>query len=325
MFSLKSIFKVNIKHSINKYAFTTTTPIKVPMSILKTLRERTGIPLTDCKVALEQSNLDIEKALDYLRKKGASVTLKSAGRTATQGLISVSISKDNKTGVIVELNSETDFVALNERFQTTLKDITDLVLNNLSKISSTTDVNGSQLLNIDEIKKLPMKDSTSVQDTLDLLVSAIRENILLRRVSVVSVKDGVVGKYVHNVAKDDLGRVCCLVSLSSASNNANLVKIADTVAMNTVALKPSYLNRKSVPSEISQREMDIHKEQLKSSGKKENIIENIIKAKMNKFYEEIVLDEQNNILSEDPKSVVKISKWVENEGALIGAKDLVYF
>lgn len=306
------------------YAMRAFSAVHVPIDLLKKLRERTGSPITECKNALADANLDMEKAIDLLRKKGAAVALKSAGRVAIQGLVHAQSHPSNLSAAVVELNSETDFVARNERFVAALHSITGAALcaGQDKKTHSNTDSNGAISLNMEEIKATKLADGLSVAESVNMLVSAIRENIQLRRAGYIQVDSGAVGSYVH------LGRVVALVGLHFRAKDGQVppqVKaLADKLAMHVAALKPPYLSRDVVAVDVVQREEDIQMESARKLGKPENLLKNIVAGKMNKFYEDIVLTEQTFALGETPEEQVKISKLLANEAKKLGvpASDL---
>eukprot|EP00455_Lapot_gusevi_P050320 TRINITY_DN726_c0_g1_i1.p1 TRINITY_DN726_c0_g1~~TRINITY_DN726_c0_g1_i1.p1 ORF type:complete len:340 (-),score=107.87 TRINITY_DN726_c0_g1_i1:57-1076(-) len=279
--------------------------VQVPIELLKQLRERTGSPMVECRDALAASELNIEKAIDILRKKGASVALKNSGRLAAQGLVAVASSADDKSAVLVELNSETDFVARNERFQAGLAQISQAAL---SAPSSAASANGASDIPLDTFKEVQVQ-GTKVGDIVTDLVGSIRENIQLRRAAKVSVAQGVVGSYVHQALCPGMGRVAALVALESSSPNKEALKaLADQLAMHVAAQKPAYLSRQTVPQEIVQREQEVQWEAARKAfpGKPENILKNIVEGRFGKFYEEIALLEQNYALGEKPEKISKI-------------------
>ena len=248
------------------------------MEKIKELRERTGAGMVDCKKALDEVGGDIEKAIEILRKKGIAKASKRSEREAGEGVIKVKVSDDKSEAYLLELNSETDFVARNEKFQALLDDLMDLAQEN--KVSQAED-----LLNLD------LKGST-VEDQIRALSGVIGEKIALGRVAMVSGPS--VAAYSHLG-----GRMAVLVALDQAGQE----DLAADIAMHIAAADPSYLDESQVPSEEVEKEKGIYREQLLKEGKPENIIDNIIAGKVKKYYSDVCLVEQEYI--KDDKKKVK--------------------
>ncbi|MBE6446478.1 MAG: elongation factor Ts [Alphaproteobacteria bacterium] len=252
--------------------------VEINAKLVGELREKTGVGMMECKKALVACEGDLEKAIDFLRKKGVAVAEKKAGRVANQGLVGLAV-RGNK-GAVVELNSETDFVAKNTDFQAFLKQVVDLALDNGKDIETlkTADLNGK-----------------SVQDTLVDLIAKIGENMSLRRVAVV--EGETVVPYIHTMTSEGLGKIGVLVALSGA----NAAEVGKKVAMHIAASAPKFLAIADVDADTANHEREIFAEQARASGKPEAIIEKMVEGRMRKFYEEAVLLEQAFVMDPDKK------------------------
>lgn len=252
--------------------------VEINAKLVGELREKTGVGMMECKKALVACEGDLEKAIDFLRKKGVAVAEKKAGRVANQGLVGLAV-RGNK-GAVVELNSETDFVAKNTDFQSFLKQVVDLALDNGKDIETlkTADLNGK-----------------SVQDTLVDLIAKIGENMSLRRVAVV--EGETVVPYIHTMTSEGLGKIGVLVALSGA----NAAEVGKKVAMHIAASAPKFLAIADVDANTANHEREIFAEQARASGKPEAIIEKMVEGRMRKFYEEAVLLEQAFVMDSDKK------------------------
>ncbi len=257
---------------------------EITASLVKELREKTGAGMMECKKALTETNGDLEGAIDWLRKKGLSVAAKKAGRIASQGLVGVAV--DGNRGVVVEVNSETDFVARNDEFQGFVKGAVDAALAGAD--------------NIDALKNAPMGGKT-VGDTLTDLIAKIGENMNLRRVDAVAVVEGVVVPYIHTAVTSNLGKIGVLVGLESKADAAALQDLAKKIAMHVAAAAPRFLTIADVDEASLAREKAIFEEQARASGKPANIIEKMVEGRLRKFYEEVVLLEQAFIMDPDKK------------------------
>ncbi len=316
-----------------------TEAVKVPTDLLKKLRERTGSPMVDCKNALADANLDIDKAIDLLRKKGGAHALKSASRQASKGLVAVTVTADKKAAIVIELNCETDFVERNDRFQAGVELVAaaslPVVTSAATSYAAAADCNGAVTLPLAAVQAAKLADGQSVGDQVNMLVSAIRENIVLRRAVAISVDHGLVGTYVHNAVRPGLGQIASIVALRVPSVKEPLApasvtalqKLAEKLAMHAAGLKPPYLTRAAVPADVLAREDAVQMEQVKKMGKKpDDVIKKIVAGKMNKWYEEIVLLDQTFALADDPSEAVKISKLIDAEAVKMGfkANDVVF-
>ena len=251
---------------------------------VKQLRDMTGAGMMDCKAALAETNGDLEAAVDWLRKKGIAKADKKAGRTAAEGLIGVAA--DATSAVVVEVNSETDFVARNDAFQ-------DLV-RNVAQTALSTD--GS----VEAVGSAAFPGSgKSVVDVIKDAVATIGENMSLRRSAKLSVGSGAVASYVHNGVSDGLGKMGVLVAIETTGNAEAARAFARQVAMHVAATNPLALTADEVDAVAVAREKEIFAAQARESGKPENIIEKMVEGRMRKFFEEVVLLKQAFVINPD--------------------------
>ncbi len=273
---------------------------EITAGMVKSLRDKTGAGMMDCKTALAESAGEMEAAIDWLRAKGLSKAAKKADRVAAEGLIGVASAA--KAGALVEVNSETDFVARNAEFQQTVGVIAKLALKaggDLGKLSA-----------------MPYpKKKISVSDHLKELVGTIGENISLRRTAALKVKDGVVATYVHNQATPGMGKIGVLVALESAGDKDKLNEIGRQVAMHVAATNPLALKDEDVDPETLERERAIFTEQAKESGKPEKVIKQMIEGRIKKFYQEVVLLKQAFVINPD----MTVEKALKEAEAGVGA------
>lgn len=260
------------------------------MEDIKQLRERTGAGMVDCKKALEESGGDIEKAVEILRKKGIAKAAKRSEREAGEGIVLVAANDAGDEGYILEINSETDFVARNEKFQKLAEAVFNVVKNNKPK-------------DLDELMNQTM-DGGTVKESLDSLSGTIGEKLGIKRFAVLT--GACVAAYSHAA-----GRIGVLLSLDKAGEN----ELAKDMAMQVVAASPRYLNREQVLPEEVEKEKEIYRENLAKEGKPEPIMEKIIAGKLDKYFEEVCLLEQEYI-KDDKKKVkdilgeVKVEKFL---------------
>ena len=254
------------------------------MKDIKELRERTGAGVLDCKKALEENNDEIDAAVEYLREKGIAAAAKKSGRIAAEGTVNVFIDEDKKNGVVVEINSETDFVAKTDKFQ-------DLVAE-ISKHLIQSDAEDTESI-LEESWFLD--DNKDVNTIIKEAIANIGENLNLRRFEKFST-NGFLQGYVHMGGK--IGVIGVIVDLNTEINEAN-EKVAKDIAMHVAASAPDYLTRDQVPSDIIEKEKEIYKEQMLNEGKPEHIIDQIVEGKIDKFYSQICLVEQEFVRDTD--------------------------
>jgi len=258
----------------------------ITAALVKELREKTGVGMMDCKKALNETDGDFEAAVDWLRKKGLSKAAKKADRVAAEGLVAVAA--QGGQGAVVEVNSETDFVARNEKFQAAVKEIATLA------------VGGSG--NADELKAAKTASGETVEDKLTNLIATIGENMTLRRAAVVTAEPGVVASYVHNPAADDMGAIGVLVGLKSDGDAAKLAELGRKLAMHVAAGAPAIavsVDVDGVDPAIADKEREVFADQARASGKPDNIVEKMVEGRMRKFYEEVVLLKQAFVMDPD--------------------------
>ena len=257
----------------------------ISASLVKELREKTGAGMMDCKNALTENNGDIESSVDWLRTKGLAKAAKKSGRVASEGLIAISSS--DSFSVIVEVNSETDFVARNESFQDVANTISQLGL-----LSS----------NIDDLKiqKIENKD-VNVEEYITEMISSIGENINLRRMTRFESSNTNIASYIHGQVSEGLGKIGVMVNLKSTVNNEVVNELGKKIAMHIAATNPLSISIDDIPSDTLERERNILIEEARESGKPEEIIEKMIEGRLKKFYQESVLLEQTYVIDGESK------------------------
>ncbi len=283
---------------------------EITAALVKELREKTGAGMMECKKALNETNGNLEEAIDWLRKKGLSVAEKKAGRVAAQGLVGVTT--NGKKGAMVELNSETDFVARNEEFQAFTRDLVDISIKN----PECSDV---------EMLKAYEKEGKTIDAHLTALIAKIGENMNLRRVAHLEVNNGVVASYIHNTMAPGLGKIGVLVGIESEAPEADLVDLAKKIAMHIAAAAPKFLDIASVDAASLEHERGIYAEQARQSGKPENIIEKMIEGRIRKYYEEVVLLEQAFIMDPDKKVKDVVAEAAKTFGKPVEIKGFVRY
>jgi len=250
---------------------------EVTAALVKELRDKTGAGMMDCKRALGDSGGDIEAAVDWLRKKGLAAAAKKSGRVAAEGLVGVATR--GAAGAVVEVNSETDFVARNELFQAFVRTVAALAVGG----------NGD----IEALKEMPSPGTgRTIAAELSELIGRIGENLVLRRVERLAVGQGQVDSYMHNSLAPGLGKIGVLVALESAAAGEPVATLGRQLAMHVAAVNPLYLDTAAVPAAALDRERAVLREQAKGSGKTEAIVERMVEGRLRKFYEEVVLLEQ---------------------------------
>lgn len=271
----------------------------ISASMVKDLRDTTGAGMMDCKAALTESGGDMEAAVDWLRKKGLAKAAKKSGRTAAEGLV-VAATKDG-AGVLVEVNSETDFVARNETFQKMAADIARVALGS----------NGD----VEAVKAAPYPGgSMTVAQKVAEMVGSIGENMSVRRAAMVKT-DGVVAAYIHNQTVDGAGKIGVLVGLKSTGDKVKLAALAKQIAMHVAAARPLAGTVAELDPAVVEREKSVLADQARASGKAEEIIGKMVEGRLRKFYEESVLLEQIFVID----SETRISKVIDNAAKAIGA------
>jgi elongation factor Ts len=274
----------------------------VTANMVKDLRDKTGAGMMDCKSALSETGGDMEAAVDWLRKKGLSKAAKKAGRVAAEGLIGVAARRD--AGALVEVNSETDFVARNDEFKEFVKEASHLGL----------EAEGD----LEKLLVSPMKSGASVDAVLKELIAKIGENMSVRRATALAVSPGVVATYVHNPASPELGKIGVLVGLKSTADQSKLAQLGRQIAMHVAAAAPLALTPEHLPQDLVEREREIQRDLARQSGKPENVIEKMMEGRMRKYYEDTVLLAQK-YLGPGAEGDITVSKLVENASKEMGA------
>jgi elongation factor Ts len=270
---------------------------QITAALVKELREKTGAGMMDAKKALVENDGDEDAAIEWLRAKGLSKAAKKSGRTAADGLVAVRVSADGKSGAIVELNAETDFVARNEGFQKALSGITEAAL--------ATD--GS----LEAVAAAPAPDGQgSVDDMIKRMIATIGENMTLRRSAKVSADK--VASYIHNAETAGMGKVGVLVALSGSGD---LDDIGRKIAMHIAATSPAAATTAELDPNLVETEKRVLTEQARESGKPDNIIEGMIKGRMQKFFKEVVLLEQPFVMNPDQT----VAEYLKAEGAALSS------
>ena len=279
----------------------------ITAAMVKELREKSGAGMMDCKTALNENDGDMDAAIDWLRTKGLASAAKKAGRIAAEGLIGVSV--DGTKGVVVEVNSETDFVARNDQFQEMVSTIAKLGL----------EANGDKK----KLSGLAYPDSDkNVEEYVTAMVATIGENLSFRRTAAISVDEGVVAAYIHNQVVPGLGKIGVLVGLKSTGDSAKLLELGRQVAMHIAATNPLSLSEADMPQDAVERERQVLIEQARDSGKPDNIIEKMIEGRMRKYFQEVVLLSQTFVI--DGENTVE--KAIKNAEGDVGAPiELVSF
>lgn len=256
------------------------------LKLIKKLRESTGCGIADCNKALAECGNDVEKSVDWLRKKGLSKAVKKGGRVTSEGLAVVYI-EGNKASV-AEINSETDFVARTEKFQNFASAVTKLAINFG-----------------DDVEKFKESDFNNSGHSVDTETSnqigVIGENINIRRIASLSVEKGSVVSYVHSSVVPNMGKIAVLIALESEADKEKLEDLGKQISMHIAATRPEALSIESVNPKTLEREVEVLKEQARASGKPESIIEKMIVGRIRKYYEEIVLLEQDFVMDDKAK------------------------
>ncbi len=274
----------------------------VSANLVKELREKTGAGMMDCKKVLTETDGDMEKAMDLLRERGIAKAAKKSGRVAAEGLVEAYISDDGKTGAVVEINSETDFVAKNEEFKTFVMNVAKQVVNKNPK-------------DVEELLASPaeFEEGKTVQEALVGKIATIGENLSIRRFARFE-STGLVAKYIHGD-----GKIAVLVNMVKGTE-----EIAKDVCMQIAAARPEFVKQDEVPQERVSKEMEILKVQTMNEGKPEAIAEKIVQGRIGKFYEEICLVDQafvkdpskkvKDVLKENDADVVEFARFEKGEG-----------
>lgn len=269
----------------------------ITAAMVKDLRETSGAGMMDCKAALAETKGDMDAAIDWLRKKGLSKAAKKSGRVAAEGLVGAAVW--NNTGVLVEVNSETDFVARNQQFQELVKNIAQVALEKKG--------------NVEAVKIASYPKGGTVDSAISSAIATIGENMTLRRAGFLSVEQGVVVSYIHGAAAENMGKIGTLVALKSAADAGELSTLGRQIAMHIAASSPLALNSSALDQNTVAREKSVLAEKAAQSGKPPQVIEKIVESGLKTYYKEVCLLDQSFVI--DPsKTIAQALK--EAEGRL---------
>jgi len=272
---------------------------EITADLIKQLREATGAGMMDCKKALTETKGDFEGGVDWLRKKGLAAAQKKAGRVAAEGLVAALV--EGGRGALVEVNSETDFVARNDKFQAFVNAVAKLAV---------------QSKDLPELAAKAMPgEGKSVADKLTELIATIGENMSLRRMAALSANPGAVAAYVHNALAPGLGKIGTLVALESAGDKTKLAALAKQLAMHVAAANPQALSIESIDPAVVTRERAVLTEKAKASGRPEAIIPKMVEGGLRKYFEEVVLLEQTYVIDGESKVKAIVEQAVKDVGA----------
>ena len=271
---------------------------QITAALVKELREKTSAGMMDCKKALNETDGDLNAAADWLRTKGIAKADKKASRIAAEGLVAVAIS--GSTGALVEVNSETDFVARNDGFQAAVSEVAQLGLT----------VNSNE-----ELASAVTSGGVNVTEMFKKLVGKIGENMSFRRMSKLSVSQGVVAGYIHNAVTDGMGKIGVLVALESSGDNEKLEVLAKKIAMHVAATNPLALSENDLDSSVVEKERAMLKAEALESGKPEAIVDKMVEGRMKKFFKESVLLTQTFVMDGERS----VSKVIEDEASSINS------
>jgi len=281
----------------------------ITASLVKDLREKTGAGMMDCKNALSETNGDIEAAIDWLRKKGLSKAAKKSGRVAADGLVAVAV--EANFGVVVEVNSETDFVARNDDFQALVRSISAVAIDKGASVDA------------DAIRGAHYPGGGTVAEAIANAIATIGENITLRRAQGLHVAHGVIGHYVHNAIVEGLGRIGVIVALESTGKNEAIAPLGRQIAMHVAAASPLALNAEGIDPAVAARERAVLAD--KNAGKPANVLEKIVESGMKTYYKEVCLVDQAYV-HDNSKTVAQAVKDAEKAaGAPIVLKGFVRY
>jgi elongation factor Ts len=283
---------------------------QITADLVRQLRERTGAGMMDCKKALNDTDGDIDAAVDWLRKKGLSQAAKKAGRTAAEGLVGVHA--EGTKGAAVEVNCETDFVARNENFQA--------FVGELAKLAYDQEAETEALMQA----TFP-STGRKVEDELTQQIAALGENMKISRAKVMKVEQGAVAAYVHNQLAPNQGKIGVLVALEAGAGPEKLEATAKQVAMHVAAVNPAAISQDQIDPQLVEREKQVLKDQARESGKPENIIEKMVEGRMRKFYEENALLDQTFVVDGESRVGDMLDKLGKDLGTEIKVTGMVRY
>ena len=282
---------------------------EITAALVKDLREKTGAGMMDCKNALGAVGGDIEAAIDWLRKKGLAKAAKKSGRVAAEGLVGVAVQAG--LGVVVEVNSETDFVARNDDFQALVRGIVAVSLNHAPDVT------------VEKVANGHYPGGGTVSEAIANAIATIGENMTLRRVAGVHVHEGVVGHYVHGQIADGLGRIGVLVALESKGDQAGLAALGRQIAMHVAAASPAALDSAGLDPAVLEREKKVLAE--KNAGKPEHVLAKIVESGLKTYYKEVCLVDQAFVIDPSKSVAVAVKEAEKTVGAPIALKGFVRY
>ena len=282
----------------------------ISASLVKELREKTGAGMMDCKKALAETGGNLEAAVDWLRKKGLAAAAKKAGRVAAEGLVALAV--ESGRGALVEVNSETDFVARNEVFQSFAATVARLALKA-----------GGDL---DKLKAAAFPGTgRTVAEELTHLISTIGENMNLRRAAILESPRGLVGSYIHNAVAPGLGKIGVLIAIDSPAPSGKLDEIAKQLAMHVAAANPRAVGRESLDPALVERERAVLADQARASGKAEDIVAKMVEGRLRKYYEEVCLVDQVFVIDGESRVAQAIERAAKAAGHPVAVKGFARF
>jgi len=286
---------------------------EVTAQLVKDLREKSGAGMMDCKKALQETGADLDAAMDWLRTKGLSKAAKKSDRAAAEGLVAGLIGGDGKTGVLIELNAETDFVARNDKFQQAARDIAQVAL------AAGDDV--------EAISQAKLASGETVADHVTNLIATIGENMRLRRAARLSVGSGAVSLYLHNVQGEGVARLGVLVALESTGDQAVLKDVGRRIALHVAGTPtpPLALTSEELDPAVVAKEREIQTQMAVESGKPREIAEKMVEGRIRKWQEEVVLLKQPFVMNPDQTIEQLIAETAKQLGAPVAVKDFVRF
>jgi elongation factor Ts len=280
--------------------------MQITIELIKDLREKSGAGMADCKKALQESDGDIKKAIEYLRKKGAAMATKRADKIAKEGAIKASVSKDNTSGVIIEVNCETDFVAKGDDFQNFAQNVADVSLN------SGTD-------SLEDLLKTKNSEGLTIQENIDGMMGKVGEKIEFKRAKLIKTPEGFVAFYIHFGSK-----VGGMVGIKGKFTE-ELYDIGKKMSMQVVAMNPISIKREDIPVDVIEKEKEIYAIQCKNEGKPEKIIDKIIQNKVEKFFQENCLLEQEYIQDSSKCVGDLLKEYTKKTGEPADVTDMVRY
>lgn len=283
---------------------------EITAALVKSLRETSGAGMLDCKKALVETNGNMEEAIDWLRKKGLASAAKKASRIAAEGLVSICVNENG--GAVVEVNSETDFVAKNDIFQNYVENAAKAAL------AVKGDLDGLKSF----VCPVEGKDMGTI---LTDMIAKIGENMNVRRSAYLGVNNGTVSAYMHSAVRPNLGKIGVLVAIEGNADKAKMQELGKHIAMHVAATNPISLTVSEVPAEAVAREKAIFSEQALASGKPANIVEKMVEGRIRKYYEEVVLEEQSYIMDPDKKVKAVIEEFAKENNAEVKLSGFVCF